>query len=97
MNKTYTRLLTGIRKFFDVNDVLRSDLNNKCIESYNMSLDEVLVIWAKVNAKSPHVTEVIDYLDDLNSEPHYISEMIEMYDFIDDFSLIYQEDKTCLK
>lgn len=91
MDNTYIRLLTGIRKFFDVNDVLRSDLNNTCIEFYNMSLDKVLEIWAEVTAKSPHVTEAIDYLDDLNSDPHYISEMIEMYDFIDDFSLIYQE------
>ena len=91
MTNKYIRLLAGIRNFFDVNDVLRSDLNNTCIESYNKSLDEVLEIWAEVTAKSPHVTEVIDYIDNLNSEPHYISEMIEMYDFIDDFSLIYQE------
>lgn len=91
MTNKYNKLLTGIKQFFDVNDVLRSDLNNTCIESYNMSLDEVLKTWAEVTAKSPHVTEVIDYIDNLNSEPHYISEMIEMYDFIDDFSLIYQE------
>lgn len=92
MTNKYNKLLTGIKKFFDVNDDLRNDLNNRCIELYNKSLDEVLVIWSKVTAKSPSVEEVISYMDDLNEGPHCISEMIEMYDFIDDFSLIDQED-----
>ena len=91
MTNKYNKLLTGIKKFFDVNDDLRNDLNNRCIELYNKTLDEVLETWAGITAKSPHVKEVISYIDDLNEEPHCISEMMEMYDFIDDFSLIYQE------
>ena len=55
------------------------------IESINP--DELLKQWAVSNAtlNNDAYIELIDYLNMLNSDPHCISEMQELYDFIYDF------------
>ena len=82
------QLLSAIRSFFDVNDELRNDLNKYCIESCNKNLDEALILWAAMTTESKYYDEALAYYKDLNKGPHSITEMIEMYDFIDDMAYL---------
>lgn len=88
MNK-YNTLLSSIRKFFDVNDTLRKELDTIAIEEHGKSLDDLLILWAKKASMLDNESyiELVEYLNELNTEPHYISEMDEMYDFIYDFEV----------
>ncbi len=83
----YNTLLSSITMLFDVNDVLRNELNSIALEQHNLTLDELLKQWAMSNAtlNNDAYIELIDYLNMLNSDPHCISEMQELYDFIYDF------------
>lgn len=85
MNK-YNTLLSSIRKFFDVSDTLRKELDNIAIEEHGKSLDDLLILWARQNSLSNNdaYMELVEYLNELNNEP-CISDMQEMYDFIYDF------------
>lgn len=85
----YSTLLTSVRKFFDVNDTLRKNLEDISIEEHGKSLDELLSLWAKKNSTldNDSYIELVEYLNMLNAEPHCISEMAEMYDFIYDFEV----------
>lgn len=85
MNK-YNTLLSSIRKFFDVSDTLRKELDNIAIEEHGKSLDDLLILWARQNSllNNDAYMELIEYLNELNNEP-CISDMQEMYDFIYDF------------
>ncbi|WP_406543870.1 hypothetical protein [Pseudobutyrivibrio sp.] len=85
MNK-YNTLLSSIRKFFDVSDTLRKELDNIAIEEHGKSLDDLLILWARQNSllNNDAYMELIEYLNELNTEP-CISDMQEMYDFIYDF------------
>ena len=85
----YNMLLAAIKEFFNVNDELRNDLNSTCIESYDKSLDEVLEIWTRKEAAGPNYDDILSRLNDLNSDPHSISEMEEMYDFIDNLDYLF--------
>ena len=83
MNK-YENILEKISKFFDVNDDLRNDLNKIALREHRITLDEMLRNWSKKIARlnKSRYTEVEKYLDELNKEPHCITEMEEMYDFV---------------
>lgn len=85
MNK-YNTLLSSIRKFFNVSDTLRKELDNIAIEEHGKSLDDLLILWARQNSllNNDAYMELIEYLNELNNEP-CISDMQEMYDFIYDF------------
>lgn len=83
----YNTLLSSITTLFNVNDVLRDELNSIALEQHNLTLDELLKQWAVSNAtlNNDAYIELIDYLNMLNSDPHCISDMQELYDFIYDF------------
>lgn len=88
MNKTkYNILLPMVQKFFTVNDDLRNDLNRIALEEHKITLDNLIIKWCKKssNLEDDTFNELIEYLNVLNSEPHCISEMDEMYDFVYDF------------
>lgn len=83
----YNTLLSSITTLFNVNDVLRDELNSIALEQHNLTLDELLKRWAMSNAtlNNDAYIELIDYLNMLNDDPHCISDMQELYDFIYDF------------
>lgn len=87
MNK-YNTLLSSIRKFFDVSDTLKKELDNIAIEEHGKSLDDLLILWARRNSSlnNDAYIELVKYLNELNTEP-CISDMQEMYDFIYDFEV----------
>ena len=87
MNK-YNTLLSSIRKFFDVSDTLKKELDNIAIEEHGKSLDDLLILWARRNSalNNDAYIELVEYLNELNTEP-CISDMQEMYDFIYDFEV----------
>lgn len=80
----YNTLLSLVRCFFTVNDILRSELDQVSIEEHGKSLDAVLKIWAEQNSDIDQNSyiELVDYLKTLTSEPNCISDMEEMYNFI---------------
>ena len=78
----YGILLEKTREFFNVNDILRSDLNIIALQEHHITLDTLIDNWCKVNADSKDFDSLVGYLDDLNSDPHCITEMEEMYDFV---------------
>lgn len=80
----YNTLLSLVRCFFTVNDILRSELDQVSIEEHGKSLDAVLKIWAQQNSDIDQNSyiELVDYLRALTSEPNCISDMEEMYNFI---------------
>lgn len=81
-NTKYNILLSKVKEFFNVNDDLRSDLNNISLREHNVNLDTLISLWCKKNCDTSNFKELVDYLDMLNAEPHCISEMDEMYDFV---------------
>ena len=83
----YNTILSALTTFFDVNDDLRNELNNLSIEEHGKSLNELIELCAKDSVKLPDsdYNEYLSYLNELNKEPHSISEMDEMYSFIYDF------------
>lgn len=80
----YNTLLSLVRCFFTVNDILRSELDQVSIEEHGKSLDAVLKIWAQRNSDIDQNSyiELVDYLRALTGEPDCISDMEEMYNFI---------------
>lgn len=86
MNK-YSTLLSSIKEFFDVNDNLKNELNNIALNEHGKSLEELFELWAKNNSSLPEneYNELINYMNDLNKEPHSISELEELYSFVYDF------------
>lgn len=82
----YSTLLSSIKKFFNVNDGLKKELNDLAIELHDKGLNELLDLWAKKNSTldNDSYIELVEYLNELNAEP-CISDMQEMYDFIYDF------------
>ena len=84
----YTLILNGLKEFYTVNDILRADLERVSIESTGRTLDRNFELFAKANADHPTAQQIIDELNDMNSEPHCISEMEIMYETIDEFSLM---------
>lgn len=87
MNK-YNTLLSSIRKFFNVSDSLKKELDNIAIEEHGKSLDDLLILWAKKTSTlvNESYIELVEYLNELNTDP-CISDMQEMYDFIYDFEV----------
>lgn len=84
----YELILNGLREFYSVNEDLRKDLEEQSMEYTGRSLDTNIKLFAKANANNKYTKQIIKELDDLNSEPHSISEMEVMYEFIDNFSLM---------
>ena len=84
----YTLILNGLKEFYTVNDTLRADLERASMEATGRSLDCNIEMFARLNADHPKAQQIIDELNDLNSEPHCISEMEVMYETIDEFSLM---------
>lgn len=84
----YSTLLTSVRKFFDVSDTLRKELDDISVEEHGKKLDELLIIWAKKTSTLDNESyiELVEYLNELNTDP-CISDMQEMYDFIYDFEV----------
>ena len=82
----YDILFAKMQDFFNVNDDLRNELNDISIREHNLTLDNLIVTWCKSNSelKTEAFSGVVSYLDMLNNDPHSISEMQEMYDFIYD-------------
>ena len=78
----YGILLEKTREFFNVNDILRSDLNRIALQEHHITLDTLIDNWCRSNADSVHFNSLVNYLDELNSEPHCMTEMEEMYDFV---------------
>lgn len=83
MNATnYNILYPKLKEFFNVNDILRNDLNRISLREHNVTLDTLIDKWCRKNSDSQSFNELIGYLDTLNAEPHCITEMDEMYDFV---------------
>lgn len=76
-----------LTKFYSVNDDLRNDLNNYCIECHGITLDEFFKAYAKSCSESDNVQIYIDELKNLNAEPHSITEQQTMYELIEYFDL----------
>lgn len=86
----YTAILNGMKEFYRVNDILRADLERASMEATGRSLDRNIELFAKANADHPKAQQIIDELNELNGEPHCISEMEIMYETIDEF--VYLEE-----
>ena len=86
----YSLILEGLKEFYDVNEDLRKDLEEHSIEETGRSLEANFKLFAQHNANSEHTKELIEWLDEMNSEPHCISEMEDMYELIDEFK--YMEE-----
>ncbi len=84
----YILILNGLKEFYTVNDTLRADLERASMEATGRSLDQNIEMYARLNADHPKAQQIIDELNDLNSEPHCITEMEVMYETIDEFSLM---------
>ena len=84
----YELIFNGLKEFYRVNDVLREDLEKYSMESTNRTIDQNIELFARINANNDYTQQVIEALNDLNREPHCISEMETMYEMIDDFSLM---------
>lgn len=74
-----------LTKFYSVNDDLRNDLNNFCIECHGITLNDFIKAYAKSCSESDNVQIYIDELKYLNEEPHSITEQITMYELIEYF------------
>ena len=85
---TYELILNGLKEFYSVNDVLRADLEKYSKENTGRTLDHNIELYAKKYSSTKYVQQIIDELNDLNADPHCISEMETMYELIDDFSLM---------
>lgn len=77
----------NLKEFYRVNDDLRNDLNNFCIECHGITLNEFLKTYAKSCSESDNVQIYIDELKYLNEEPHSITEQETMYELIEYFNL----------
>lgn len=77
----------NLKEFYRVNDDLRNDLNNFCIECHGISLDDFIKAYAKSCSESDNVQIYIDELKYLNEEPHSITEQEVMYELIEYFEL----------
>lgn len=75
----------NLKEFYRVNDDLRNDLNNFCIECHGISLDDFIKAYAKSCSESDKVQIYIDELKYLNEEPHSITEQEIMYEIIEYF------------
>ena len=84
----YELILNGLKEFYTVNDTLRADLERFSLESTGRSLDQNFEMFAKLNANHPKAQQIIDDIDELNSEPHCITDMEIMYETIDEFALM---------
>ena len=86
-SKKYNALLSSIKKFFNVNDNLKNELNNIALNEHGKSLEELFIVWAKNNSSLPEneYNELINYMNELNESPDCISDMEIMYSFIYDF------------
>lgn len=83
----YDFIYENLKEFYRVNDDLRNDLNNFCIECHAISLDEFLQVCAKSYSESDQVKEIVEELKELNEEPHCISDMETMYEIIEYFDI----------
>ena len=77
----------NLKEFYRVNNDLRNDLNNFCIECHGVSLNEFFKTYAKSCSESDNVQIYIDELKYLNEEPHSITEQETMYELIEYFNL----------
>ena len=87
----YDFIYENLKEFYRVNDDLRNDLNNFCIECHGITLDEFFKAYAKSSSESDNVQTYIDELKYLNEEPHSITEQEIMYELIEIFD--FQEVK----
>ena len=83
----YDLIYENLTKFYSVNDDLRNDLNNFCIDCHGITLDEFFKAYAKSRSESDKVQIYIDELKHLNEEPHSITEQEIMYEIIEYFDL----------
>lgn len=84
----YEAILTGLRKFYNVNDELQKDLERYSMEETGRTLDQNIELFAEKYANDESAADIIGELDDLNTEPHCISEMNDMYDAIYEFKYL---------
>lgn len=87
VKEKYNTLLPLLQEFFSVNPDLKGDLNRIALKEHNISLDNMIVKWCEKNSRlnDKDFSELVDYLKDLNTAPHSITEMDVMYDFVYDF------------
>ena len=83
----YDLIYENLTKFYSVNDDLRKDLNNFCIDCHGITLNEFFKTYAKSCSESDKVQICIDELKHLNEEPHSITEQQTMYELIEYFDL----------
>ena len=86
----YELILNGLKEFYKVNDDLRKDLEAYSMENTKRTIAQNIELFAKINDNNDYTQQVIEALNDLNREPHYISEMETMYEMIDDFAYMQQ-------
>ena len=86
----YTIILNELTKFFDVNDVLRASLEKYSLEITGRPLDQNVELFARTYANAEHTEAIIDELQYMNQEPHDITEMEVMYQYIDDMEELKQ-------
>ena len=85
---SYKLILNGLKEFYRVNDDLRNDLEKYSKENTGRTIDQNIELYAKRYSNTKYTQQIIEELNDLNAEPHCISEMEIMYEMIDDFSLM---------
>lgn len=79
-------LLEAYKKLFDVNDDLKKELNDISINEHNKNLDDLIVLRAKEasSLSEKDYNEHINFINELNKDPHCITELEIMYSFIYD-------------
>lgn len=88
----YELISNGLKEFYKVNDDLRKDLEAYSMENTKRTIDQNIDLFAKHNANTKHAQQIIEELNLLNEEPHCISEMETMYEIIDDFAYMQEQE-----
>ena len=86
----YTIIFNELTKFLNVNDVLRASLEKYSFEITGRPLDQNIELFARTYANTEHAEAIIDELQYMNLEPHDITEMEIMYQYIDDMKELKQ-------
>lgn len=86
--RNFNLIYENLKEFYRVNDDLRNDLNNFCIECHGISLGDFIKAYAKSCSESDNVQIYIDELKCLNEEPHSITEQEIMYEIIEYFDFM---------
>ena len=84
----YKAIYDALSEFYRVNEDLRNDLEHYSLKETGRTLTTNIELFAAQNANTEYFDRIMDELNDLNAEPHSISEMEIMYEIIDDFNLL---------